>query len=73
MRLYQPLWNTIKSNLSHSIEVPLEDHAKVIQAVKKERAIDYGWKFWALDSGLTFSLKADIEGTTIHFKLTTNL
>lgn len=73
MRLYQPLWNTIKSNLTHSIEVPLEDHAKVIQAVKKERAIDYGWKFWALETRLNFRLKIDIEGTTIQFTLTTNL
>ena len=73
MRLYQPLWNMIKSNLTHSIEVPIDDHAKFIQAVKKERAIDYGWKFWALESGLTFTLKIDIEDSVIHFNLTTNL
>lgn len=73
MRKYQPLWNTIKNNFIHSIDVPLVDHAKVIQAVKKERAIDYGWKYWAVDNNLTFVLNIDIQGVTITFNLSTTL
>jgi len=69
MRKYEPLWNLIKAKSTATIEAPVDLHARIIQAVKKEKSMDKGYKLLTLESGTKFVLRHKITGTRITFYL----
>lgn len=69
MRKYQPIWNQLKETKQASIEAPISSHARIIQAVKKEKWRDMGWKLLLSEKGTKYILYKQIEGSVINFYL----
>jgi hypothetical protein len=69
MRKYQPIWNSLKENLEANIAAPPEIHARIIQAVKKERWRDAGWKYLLLEKGIKYKLAHTSTGSILSFSL----
>lgn len=69
MRKYEPLWNLIKKNSTATVEAPIDLHATIVQAVKKEKSMDKGYRLLALEVGKKPLLRHTINGTKITFYL----
>jgi len=44
-------------------------HARIIQAVRKEKCRDRGWKYLCLEQGKKYELLEEVEGKLITFTL----
>lgn len=44
MSMYDPIWDTLKANLTASVVVNRHHHARIIKAVKKRKWLDLGFK-----------------------------
>ena len=69
MRKYQPLWNALKASKLVAIEAEIELHARILNAVSKEKCKDLGWKVLCSESGLYYKIAYQIEGSKITFTL----
>ena len=71
MRQYQPIWEQIKVNKTATIVAPGFSHAKIIQAVMKERSADLPFRKLLKKKSIRMELlkTADAEKGTIEFKL----
>ena len=71
MRKYQPIWDTLKSATPKSISItaPLSAHARIMNAVSKEKCKDIVWQFSTLEKGMKYRLQTDIEGKILTFTL----
>ena len=69
MRKYQPIWNQIKEHNEASLSAPTEIHQRIIQAVRKERSRDVGWKYLLWENQQEYMLKVEIVGTFLRFYL----
>lgn len=67
MRLYQPIWDSLKVNKEVTILASPEAHARIRKAVKKEKWSDVAFKF--SEDGKRLELKIWAEGNKLHFKL----
>lgn len=61
MRQYQPIWERIKVTKTATIVAPVENHRKIIQAVRKEKCKDYGWKQLCIEKGHKFNLTDTVK------------
>jgi hypothetical protein len=71
MRKYEPIWEAIKANTnsSASLAAPIESHARIINAVRKEKAKDLGWKLQQSELGKKYRMLEKVEGKMITFWL----
>jgi len=69
MRKYQPIWENIKTNGHTTIVAPPIVHARIIQAVRKEKWRDMGWKFLLAEKNLAYDLQQKVAKEKIHFFL----
>ncbi len=71
MRQYQAIWNRIKTHKKATIIAPNFKHAKIIQAVMKERSADLAFRRLLQKNHIKMELKkeVDIEKGMVHFSL----
>lgn len=69
MRQYQPLWNILKSKGEVSLKADPSIHPRIIQAVRKEKAMDLGWRYLVAERKERYELKETITGSVIRFHL----
>lgn len=69
MRKYQPIWNELKKHNEASLVAPPDLHPRIIQAVRKERSKDAGWRYLLAEKGKKYTLKIQIDGTTLVLSL----
>lgn len=69
MRKYEPIWIAIKEAHTVSIEAPVENHNRIIKAVRKEKARDRGFKLLNLEKNLRYKLEEEVIGRKIIFHL----
>ena len=69
MRKYQPIWNAIKKDNTASLVADTKLHARIINAVRKEKARDLGWKLILSEQGKKYKMEETIEGKMITFYL----
>ena len=71
MRKYQPVWEAIKKDKVASLAAPVSSHRRIIQAVRKEKSKDFGYKLLTAEDGHRCKLYETVEGKLITFTLTT--
>lgn len=69
MRKYQPIWDAIKKDTTASLVADTKLHARIINAVRKEKARDLGWKLILSEQGKKYRMEERIEGKMITFYL----
>jgi hypothetical protein len=69
MRKYQPIWEQIKQNKIGSLTAPTSSHARIINAVRKEKCKDQSFQLLTSESGNKYKLLEDIVEETITFTL----
>lgn len=69
MRKYQRIWEALKTELKVTVEASPELHTRTINAVKKEKHGDLGFKFLSADVGNSYKLAYKVEGSLITFTL----
>lgn len=69
MRKYQPIWEALKENNTASLVADLSSHPRIVQAVRKEKAKDKGWKLMQLDKNKHWKLYNKSEGNLLTFDL----
>ncbi len=69
MRKYQPVWEAIKKEGTATILTPISTQERIIKAVRKEKAMDIGWKLLLSESGKRYKLKETVDGKLITFTL----
>lgn len=69
MRKYERLWNTIRKEREVTISAALSQHSKIIQAVRKEKATDMGFRYLNVENKERYELKEEVVGKTIKFYL----
>ena len=75
MRQYQPIWEQIKKTGAATLVAPLASHRRIIQAVRKERSNDRGWRLLTYEAKLRYTLDISTlvhknsEVGTLSFKL----
>jgi len=69
MRQYEKLWSILKSKGEVSLRADPSIHPRIIQAVRKEKAIDLGWRYMVLENKERYELKEIITGSIIKFHL----
>lgn len=71
LRKYQPIWEQIKKHRKATIIAPANSHPRIIQAVRKEKWRDAGFKFLTSEAGVRYKLyeESDKKKETITFSL----
>lgn len=69
MRQYEPIWIKIKTKYKVSLRAEPALHARIIQAVRKEKAIDLGWRLMLAEAKERYELKEEVTGKIITFEL----
>lgn len=57
MRQYQPIWEQIKKHNEATIVSPAHLHKRIIQAVRKEKWRDVGFRFLLSEAGIKLELR----------------
>jgi len=72
MRKYQPIWEALKKDPTKPVSLiaPADLHPRIIQAVKKEKAKDAGWRLLNSENKIKYILSHTRESNKITFKLT---
>lgn len=76
MRQYQRIWEQLKATGTSKILAPIKSHKRIIQAVRKERASDIGWRLMLLEKNKSYKfykMKVTSENNTLTFILTEKL
>lgn len=68
---YLPIWLSLRKTGKCSITAPPHHHKRIIKAVKKRRDKDIAYRYALAEKNQSHRLKFVIEGTVIHFTLTT--
>ena len=69
MRKYESIWVQLKRDYVISVSANPSAHNRIIQAVKKEKANDIGFRYLKAESGKKCSLKHISAGKLIKFYL----
>jgi len=71
MRQYQPIWEQIRTHKKAKLIAPSDKHRRIIQAVRKEKCKDEGFKLLCAEASKTFKLveTVDAEKGIIEFTL----
>ena len=69
MRYYEPIWREIKLHKKAQITANIELHRRIIQAVRKERSKDLGWKLEVSENNGRYALDVKVQGKLITFTL----
>ncbi len=69
MRQYEPIWIQLKEKHQVAISASPTLHRRIIQAVRKEKAKDVGWKYLLAESKKRYELKDQSIGKIIKFHL----
>ena len=75
IRQYEPIWLQLKSTGTATLVAPVSIHQRIIQAVRKERSNDRGWKALTYEAKRTYVLEITktipdrAEVGTLAFKL----
>ena len=70
MRQYQPIWEELKKAHTATIHSPISHHQRIIQAVRKEKTKDDGWKLLCSEDNTRYILNHTTAGQLIKFTLT---
>ena len=70
MRKYQAIWEQLKLP-PHRAELaaPKNAHPRIIQAVRKERSNDLGWKYQLEEEGKRYRMKDTSNGGLLKLEL----
>lgn len=70
MRKYQSIWEQLK-NSPHKVQLaaPQSEHPRIIQAVRKERANDLGWRYILAEDGIRYKMKDISNGGLLELEL----
>lgn len=69
MRLYQPIWIQLKTDLACSLQAPVLSHPTIIANVSKEKWKDTEWRFLVADRKLKYQLKTESKGELLTLTL----
>lgn len=69
MRKYQAIWEQIKRDQAATIICAEPMHSRIINAVRKEKRMDYGWKLLVAEDNKKYRLMDIAEGNLIKFRL----
>lgn len=69
MRVYQPIWEALKTNKTVTIQANPSSHPRIIKAVTKEKDKDVGYKLMVSETYQRAVLRAKINGAQITFNL----
>lgn len=71
MRQYQPIWEAIKlyPNAETTLTAPTKNHKRIIQAVRKEKSKDMGWRLLESEKGYKYVLNYKVLGKKLTFTL----
>lgn len=71
MRQYQPIWEQIKRTKRARLVAPAFNHAKIVQAVMKERSLDTSFRNLLKQHNIRLELVklANAKKGTLSFKL----
>lgn len=71
MRQYQPIWEQIKKHKCAIIVAPAHLHRRIIQAVRKEKWRDAGFRFLLSEAHIRMELSEEVDRKkgTIKFSL----
>jgi len=69
MRKYQPIWEAVRNNSTASLSAEPIMHRRIIQAVRKEKTKDLGWKMMCLEAGKKYELLDTTDGHLLTFTL----
>jgi hypothetical protein len=71
MRKYERLWKAIKSSspLPSKVSTPIQNHKRIINAVRKEKCRDATFRYLAGEEGKKYELCVTIEDSDIVFNL----
>lgn len=61
MRQYSPIWNQIKKAGTATIIAPIAFHRRIIQAVRKEKWRDEGWRLLTSEAEIRYELQDKVE------------
>ena len=56
-RLYAPIWNQLKQTGKATLIAPILSHKRIVQAVRKERSYDMGWKLLSSEENKRYRLQ----------------
>lgn len=69
MRKYQPIWEEIKLHHTATLTADVSLHSRIIEAVRKEKKKDLGWKYQMQENRIKYDLLQHIHGNNITFYL----
>lgn len=69
MRVYEPIWDELKTQGFCKVAAPKARHARIIKAVKKEKYMDYGFKFQMHEDKKIREIRYFVVGNMITFRL----
>lgn len=61
MRQYQPIWEQIKKHKEATIVAPAHLHKRIIQAVRKEKWRDAGFRFLMSEASIKLELREIVD------------
>lgn len=76
MRQYQRIWEQLKASGTAKLLAPNKSHKRIIQAVRKERASDIGWRLILLEKNKSYkfyTMEVISEHNTLIFNLSEKL
>ncbi len=69
LRKYEPIWLQLKLAGTASLAAPLEDHRRIVLAVRKEKSKDIAWKYACLEQKERWKLIDTSTDSLLTFKL----
>lgn len=71
MRKYQPIWEALAKNPTKNVAIaaPICSHARIIQAVRKEKCTNIGWRLLLSETNKRYTLDYKVEGKLVTFSL----
>lgn len=61
MRQYQPIWEQVKKHGTATLVAPAQLHPRIIQAVRKEKWMDVGFKLLLSEKKVKMKLKHECD------------
>lgn len=69
MRKYQPIWNKLKAEGSIQVTSPYSSHRTIVQALKKESALDAAFRFKCVEEGKYYFIRTYSAGDVLYLEL----
>ena len=69
MRKYQLIWERVRLHSTASLTADPSVHGRIIQAVRKEKSRDAGWRLLNSEKGVRYEMQDKVEGDMVTFTL----